>query len=286
MAGITHHNPSFVQYGTKPAVLLVPAGSYWSATQETSQKWWACQLMCAVHFVRLFDRAGGHSPCTLVPAMLIPVRAPAPARTCLGSYLLGLVPAWACICPRLYMPRVVSAQACTCSCLYPHLRLYLLALVPARACTCPCPACLPPHTCSHLSCTPPRTCLPPVCTHTCPCSYMPRFIPARARTRSHLYWPTLVPARARTCSEVVVVIVVGCDGSARPHLCCRPSCESACCRSSAPGLIHTATAPRSCSTCPCLAILAMSPVQSLVSNLIHESAYLACFPLVLWIINT
>src|SRR3984885_2109826 len=98
---MTRHDPSFARYGTKPAVLLVPAGSCSPATQETSRKRRARQLTCAVRFVRAFDRGGG------VPALVT-----ARARTCLlilppcSPPPLSLAPRSACISPPSPLPPV------------------------------------------------------------------------------------------------------------------------------------------------------------------------------------
>ena len=140
MAGITHHDPSFAQYGTKPAVLLVPTGSYSAATRETSRKRRARQLTCTVRFVRLFDRGRGaltvysctshartclssYLLCSYLPCSYLLLLVPAPTRTCL--YLLKLVPASARTCSSSYLPGLVPACDCTCS------PSYLLELVPA-----------------------------------------------------------------------------------------------------------------------------------------------------------
>src|SRR6201999_2782157 len=122
--------PSSAQYGTKPAVLLVPVGSYSSATRSTSQKQRTRQLTCAVHCeVGLIGQVSWeHSPRALEPAR---------ARTCPCSYLL-VVPARVGTCSRSYLLLLVPALARTCSC------LYLPVLVPARTRTCSCSHPIPP----------------------------------------------------------------------------------------------------------------------------------------------
>ena len=162
-----------MRYDTKPAVLLVPAGSYSSAPRVTSRKRRARQLTCAVRFVRLFNRAvgWGHSPCALVPAALVPAR----ARTCPGSYLPVHVPARARTCPCSYSPALVPARARTrartCSCSY--LLELVPMLVPPPARTCPSSYLL------ELAPTPARS-YPPAHSYlltlvrTCPYSFLPR----------------------------------------------------------------------------------------------------------------
>lgn len=86
--------------------------------------------------------------------------------------------------------------------------------------------------------------------------------------------------------EEDVMVVIGYDGSIHPCWCCQPSFVSVIPHLSMPTLIHAPAAPHLCCTHPCSGPFGYATCTVTISNLIHIlCAYLACFPLVLWVTN-